>query len=228
VREKLDKLMAHYPTDILSVDILLKRVLNRNGSQLGDFVRICALERMGSMVRFFDMQQITAQCFHPNPKIRAAAAHLLYKTDPAQYESVAGRLDLPIHIDPKNNALLDWYLETTLKLASWKLFENVGINSLFSLVTLARIFIEEREVDEHSVILVRSISAEEFSNLSDGIAIIGSHQPEILEQIRYLGTLGECEAFQFDKKEFIELLFDDRALMHACCSFLKELHLQSV
>jgi len=226
VREKLDKLMAHYPTDLLGVDILLKRVLNRNGSQLGDFIRICALERMGSMVRFFDMQQISAQCFHPNPKIRAAAAHLLYKNDPEQFESVVGRLDLPIHIDPTNNALLEWYLDTTMKLTTWKLFQNVGINSLFSLVTMARMFLEETEVDENSVILVRSISDEEFTNLSGGIVIIGSYQPEILEQIRYLGTLGECEAYHLDKNEFVELLFDDRALLHACCSFLNEHHLQ--
>jgi hypothetical protein len=226
VREKLDKLMAHYPMDILQVEVLLKRVLNRNGSQLGDFIRICALERMGSMVRFFDIQQIIAQCFHPNPRIRGAAAHLLYKNDPEQYESVVGRLDLPIHIDPTNNALLDWYLDTTMKLTTWKIFQNVGVNSLFSLVTLSTMFFDESVVNEDSVILARSISDEEFTNLSEGIVIIGSHQPEILEQIRYLGTLGECEAFHLDRKEFVELLFDDRALLHACCTFLNELHLQ--
>ncbi len=228
VREKIDKIMVHFPTDVFPVDILLKRILNRNGSQLGDFIRICALERMGSMVRFFDIQQLIAQCFHPNPRIRATAAHLLYKNDPEHYQAVIGRLDLPLNVDPTNNALLNWYLETTMKLTTWKLFEDVGINSLFSLVTQARMYLEESVVDENTVILVRSVSAEEFSNLSDGIAIIASHQPEILEQIRYLGTIGACEAYQLNRREFVELLFDDRALLHACCSSLNQSHLSAV
>ncbi len=210
------------------MNILLKRILNRNGSQLGDFIRICALERMGSVDRFFDKQQIIAQGFHPNSRIRAIAAHLLQKKDPEQYLLVSGRLDFPPHISPVNDEMVNWHLETTMKLTTWKLFQKVGINSLFSLVAISRPFSEKSAVDENSVILVRSISSEEFSILSDGIAIIASHQPEILEQIRYLGTIGACEAFLIDRKEFIELLFDDRALLHVFCSFLNQAHLQSV
>ncbi|TFH25377.1 MAG: hypothetical protein E4H10_09455 [Bacteroidia bacterium] len=228
VREKIDKLKVYYPVDVFPVDILLKRILNRNGSQLGDFIRICALERMGSVDRFFDKQQIIAQGFHPNPRIRAIAAHLLQKNDPEQFLLVSGRLDFPSHISPINDEMVNWHLKTTMKLSTWKLFQKVGINSLFSLVTISRPFSEKSAVDENSVILVRSVSAEGFPVLSDGIAIIASHQPEILEQIRYLGTIGACEAFLVDRKEFVELLFDDRALLHVFCSFLNQAHLQPV
>jgi len=228
VREKIDKLKVYYPVDVFPVDILLKRILNRNGTQLGDFIRICALERMGSVERFFDKQQIIAQGFHPNPRIRAIAAHLLQQNDPEQFLLVSGRLDFPPHISPINDEMVKWHLEATMQLTAWKLFQKIGINSLFSLVTIARPFSDKSSVDDSSVILVRSISAEEFSILSDGIAIIASHQPEILEQIRYLGSIGACEAFLIDRKEFIELLFDDRALLHVFCNFLNQAHLQSV
>jgi hypothetical protein len=228
VREKIDKIKGFYPVDVLPVEILLRRTLNRNGAQLGDFIRICALERMGSVVRFFDNQQIIAQGFHPNPRIREIAAHLLQKYDPEQYQLVSARPDFPKQISPVNDDMVHWYLETTMKLTAWKLFQKIGINSLFSLVTKAKPFSEKTPVDENSVILARSVSTQEFSVLSDGIAIIAAHQPEILEQIRYLGTIGACEAFLINRREFIELLFDDRALLHVCCSFLNQAHLQPV
>lgn len=228
VREKIDKLMGIYPVDVFPVEILLKRMLNRNGVQLGDFIRICALERMGSVVRFYDNQQIIAQGFHPNPRIREMAAHLLQKYDPEEYKLVSGRPDFPKHMSLVTDERIQWYLESTMKLTTWKLFQKIGINSLFSVVTRARPFTEKSEVNENSVILARSVSSEEFSILSEGIAIIASHQPEILEQIRYLGTIGACEAFLIDRKEFIELLFDDRALLHASCSFLSQANQQSV
>jgi len=228
VREKIDKLKVHYPVDIFPVEVLLKRMLNRNGSQLGDFVRICALERMGTVVRFFDHQQIIAQGFHPNPRIREIAAHLLEKYDPEQYQMVSARPDFPKHLRPVNEDVIHWYLETTMKLTSWKLFQKIGINALFALVTKAKAFSEKTPVDENSVVLARSHSVEEFSILSDGIAIIASHQPEILEQIRYLATIEACDAFLIHRKEFIELLFDDRALLHVFCSLLNQTHQQSV
>jgi hypothetical protein len=228
VREKIDKLKVFYSVDVFPVDILLKRILNRNGTQLGDFIRICALERMGSEDRFFDKQQIIAQGFHPNPRIREIAAHLLRKNDPEQYQLVSDRRDSPNHISPIDDNMVQWYLDTTMELTTWKLFQKVGINSLFSLVTRARPFSEKSQVDENSVILVRSVSAEGFLTLSDGIAIIASHQPEILEQIHYLGTIGACEAFLVDRNKFIELLFDDRALLHVFCSFLNQANQKSV
>jgi hypothetical protein len=109
-----------------------------------------------------------------------------------------------------------------MRLTSWKLFINVGINSLFKLVSIARPFSEEWTDDGDTVILARSVSAEEFTTLSNGIAIIAANQPEILEQIRYLGTIGACEAFLIDQKEFVELLFDDRSLLHVFCNFLNQ------
>ena len=88
------------------------------------------------------------------------------------------------------------------------------MGSLFKLVSIARPFTEEWAIDRDTIVLARSVSAEEFTTLSDGIAIIAANQPEILEQIRYLGTIGACEAFIIDRKEFIELLFDERSLLH--------------
>ncbi len=72
------------------------------------------------------------------------------------------------------------------------------------------------------VVLARSATTEEFTPLSSGIAIIAAHQPEILEQIRYLGTIGMCEAYLIERGEFIELLFDDRGLLHVFCAFLNQ------
>ena len=118
--------------------------------------------------------------------------------------------------------MIRWYLDTTMRLTSWKLFTNVGINSLFKLVSIARPFSEEWTDDGDNVILARSVSEEEFTTLSNGIAIIAANQPEILEQIRYLGTIGACEAFFIDQKEFVELLFDDRSLLHVFCNFLNQ------
>jgi len=222
VREKLDKLRELYPIDVFPVDVLLKRILNRNGAQMGDFVKICVLERMGNVERFFDEQQIIAQGFHPNPRIREIAAQLLRKSNPEHYDLVTERLDFPDNSFPGHEDMVRWYLDTTMRLTSWKLFENVGINSLFKLVSIARPFSEEWSADGDSVILARSLSADEFTTLSGGLAIIAAYQPEILEQIRYLGTIGACEAFLIDRKEFVELLFDDRTLLHVFCSFLNQ------
>jgi len=222
IREKLDKLKELYHIDVFPVDILLKRILNRNGGQLGDFIKICVLDRVGNVARFFDEQQIIAQGFHPNPRIREIAAQLLRKNNPEQYDLVTERLDFPDNSFPGHEDMVRWYLDTTIRLTSWKLFSNVGINSLFKIVSISRPFTDEWSPDGDSVILARSLSAEEFSNLSHGIAIITAYQPEIMEQIRYLSTIGACEAFLIDRKEFVELLFDNRDLLHVFCSFLNQ------
>jgi hypothetical protein len=223
VREKLDKLKELYPIDIFPTGILLKRILNRNGAQMGDFIKISVLDRIGNEKRFFDEQQIIAQGFHPNPRIREIAAQLLRKTNPDHYDLVTERLDFPDNSFPGHEDMLRWYLDTTMRLTSWKLFMNVGINSLFKLVSIARPFSEEWSTEADSVILARSVSTEDFfTTLSGGLAIIAANQPEILEQIRYLGTIGACEAYLIDRKDFVELLFDDRSLLHVFCSFLNQ------
>ncbi|MDF1575141.1 MAG: hypothetical protein P1P86_08140 [Bacteroidales bacterium] len=222
VREKLDKLKDLYPIDVFPVDMLLKRILNRSGAQIGDFIKISVLERMGNEPRFFDEQQIIAQGFHPNPRIREIAAWLLRKNNPEQYDLLTERLDFPDNSFPGHEDMVRWYLDTTMRLTSWTLFLHVGVNSLFKLVSIARPFTDEWSAGTDSVILARSVSAEEFTTLSNGIAIIAAHQPEILEQIRYLGTIGACEAFLIDRKDFVELLFDERSLLHIFCSFLNQ------
>jgi hypothetical protein len=222
VREKLDKLKELYPIDVFPADLLLKRILNRSGTQMGDFIKICVLDRIGNVERFFDEQQIIAQGFHPNPRIREIAAQLLRKKNPEQYDLVTERLDFPDNSFPGHEDMVLWYLDTTMRLTTWNLFENIGINALFKLVSIARPFSEELTLDGDAVILARSVSAEDFSTLSNGIAIIAANQPDILEQIRYLGTIGACEAFLIDRKEFVELLFDDRSLLHVFCSFLNQ------
>ena len=222
VREKLDKLRELYPIDVFPVGLLLKRILNRGGTQMGEFIKISVLDRIGNEERFVDEQQIIAQGFHPNPRIREIAAQLLRKLNPEQYDLVTERLDFPDNSFPGHEDMLRWYLDTTMRLSSWKLFMNVGINSLFKLVSIARPFSEEWTIDRDTIVLARSVSAEDFTTLSDGIAIIAANQPEILEQIRYLGTIGACEAFLIDRKEFIELLFDERSLLHVFCSFLNQ------
>lgn len=226
IREKLDKLKELYPVDIFPVDLLLKRILNRSGTQLGDFIKISALDRVGNDPRFYDEQQIIAQGFHPNPRIREIAAQLIRKNNPEHFDMVTDRLDFPVSSFPLHEDVVRWYLDTSLRLSSWKLFENVGINSIFKLVSITRPFIEEWTVDEDTVVLARSVSADEFSTLSRGIAIIAVNQPDILEQIRYLGTIGACEAFMIDRKKFIELLFDVRSLLHVFCSFLNQASLK--
>jgi hypothetical protein len=222
VREKLDRLKELYPIDVFPVDLLLKRILNRSGTQMGDFIKICVLDRVGNMERFFDEQQIIAQGFHPNPRIREIAAQLLRKNNPEQYDLLTERIDFPDNSFPEHEDMVRWYLDATMRLTSWKLFMNVGINSLFKLVSIARPFSDEWPADKDSVILARSVSTEEFSTLSNGIAIIAAYQPEILEQIRYLATIGACEAFLVDRKDFVELLFDERSLLHVFCSFLNQ------
>ena len=223
VREKLDKLKELYPIDIFPTGMLLKRILNRNGAQMGDFIKISVLDRIGNEKRFFDEQQIIAQGFHPNPRIREIAAQLLRKNNPDHYDLVTERLDFPDNSFPGHEDMLRWYLDTTMRLTSWKLFMNVGINSLFKLVSIARPFSEEWSAEADSVILARSVSTEDFfTTLSDGLAIIAANQPEILEQIRYLGTIGACEAYLIDRKDFVELLFDERGLLHVFCSFLNQ------
>jgi len=222
VREKIDKLKELYPIDVLPVEVLLKRILNRDGTQMGDYIRICVLERMGNVGRFFDEQQIIAQGFHPNPKIRETAAQLLRKNDPERYHMVTERLDFPDNSFPDHKDPARWYMDTTMKLAAWKLFLNVGINALFKLVSGLQPFSEELLSEGDYVVIARSAAAEKFTPLSSGIAIIAAHQPEILEQIRYLGTIGTCEAYLIERGEFIELLFDDRGLLHVFCAFLNQ------
>ncbi|MCK5136023.1 MAG: hypothetical protein KAR19_09580 [Bacteroidales bacterium] len=222
VREKIYKLHVLFPVDIFPVETLLKRILNRDGMQMGDFIRICVLERMGNMDRFFDEQQIIAQGFHPNPKIRETAAQLLRKNDPERYNMVTERLDFPDNSFPSHEDAARWYMDTTRRLTAWKLFMNVGISALFKLVSGLHPYSEDLLVEGDYVVLARSASAEDFSPLSSGIAIIAVHQPEILEQIRYLGTIGTCEAYLMEREEFIELLFDDRSLLHVFCAFLNK------
>jgi MFS family permease len=222
VREKIDKLRELYPIHIFPVETLLKRILNRDGTQMGDFIRICVLERMGNEPRFFDEQQIIAQGFHPNPKIRETAAQLLRKNDPERYHMVTERLDFPDNSFPGHEDVARWYTETTMKLTSWDLFAKVGINALFKLVSVLLPYSEEQLSEGDYVVLARSASSEEFSPLSSGIAIIAEHQPEILEQIRYLGTIGTCDTFLAERDQFIEQLFDERSLLHVFCDFLNQ------
>ena len=222
VREKIDKLKELYPIDIFPLEVLLKRILNRDGTQMGDFIRICVLERMGNVDRFFDEQQIIAQGFHPNPKIRETAAQILRKNDPERYHMVTERLDFPDNSFPDHEDAARWYVDTTMKLTAWKLFLNVGINALFKLVSGLQPYSEDLLAKGDYVVLARSAEAEEFTPLSSGIAIIAAHQPEILEQIRYLGTIGTCEAYLIERGEFVELLFDDRSLLHVFCTFLNQ------
>ncbi|MFH0757639.1 MAG: hypothetical protein V2B15_10155 [Bacteroidota bacterium] len=222
VREKIDKLQSLDRVDLIPVDLLLKKILNRDGMQMGDFIRICVLERMGNVERYFDEQQIIAQGFHPNPKIRETAAQLLRKNDPGQYNMVTERLDFPDNSFPDHEDSARWYVNTTINLSVWKLFKNVGINSLFKLVSVLQPFSEEQLSGGDYVVLARSESAVGISPLSNGIAIIVAYQPEILEQIRYLGTEGTREAYLIEREEFIELLFDDRSLLHVFCAFLNQ------
>jgi len=222
VREKIDKLKELYPIQIFPAEILLKRILNRDGTQMGDFIRICVLERMGNEKRFFDEQQIIAQGFHPNPRIRETAAQILRKNDPERYHLVTERLDFPDNSFPGHDDAARWYVETTMKLTAWNVFMKVGINALFKLVSGLVPYSEDQLTEGDYVVLARSASAEKYSPLSSGIAIIAEHQPEILEQIRYLGTVGTCEAYMIDRERFIELLFDDRNLLHVFCDFLNQ------
>jgi len=223
VREKLDKLPGLFDVDIFPLDSLLKRILNRDGLQMGDFIRICVLERMGNDDRFFDEQQIIAQGFHPNPKIRETAAQLLRKNEPEQYDMVTERLDFPDNSFPDHEDPAGWYMDTTTSLTAWKLFRNVGINALFKLVSAMQPFSEERFAEGDFVVLARSLAAGDLTPLSSGIAIIAVHQSEILEQIRYLGTDAKVEAYLIDREDFIELLFDDRSLLHVFCALLNQL-----
>jgi hypothetical protein len=222
VREKIDKLRELFPIHIFPVETLLKRILNRDGTQMGDFIRICVLERMGNERRFFDEQQIIAQGFHPNPKIRETTAQLLRKNDPERFHMVTERLDFPDNSFPGHEDAAKWYMDTTMQLTAWKLFMNVGINALFKLVSGLKPYSEELLSEGDYVVLARSASAEEFSPLSSGIAIIAEYQSEILEQIRYLGTIGTCEGYLIEREEFIELLFDERSLLHVFCDFLNQ------
>jgi AAA family ATP:ADP antiporter len=222
IREKIDKLQTINRIDLIPVNLLLIKILNRDGMQMGDFIRICVLERMGSVAAYFDEQQIIAQGFHPNPRIRETAAQLLRKNDPGRYDMVTERLDFPdnsfsVHEDPAG-----WYASTTIKLAVWKLFKNVGINSLFRLVSVLQPFSEDHLSEGDKVVLARSESAVGLSPLSNGIAIIAAHQPEILEQIRYLGLDRSHDAYLVEKEEFIELLFDDRSLLRVFSAFLNQ------
>jgi AAA family ATP:ADP antiporter len=223
VREKIDKLQYLFRIDLIPVHLLLRKILNRDGMQMGDFIRICVLERMGNVDRYFDEQQIIAQGFHPNPKIRETAAQLLRKNDPGRYSMVTERLDFPDNSFPGHEDSAGWYVNTTIILAAWKLFKNVGINSLFKLVSVLQPYSEEVLTGGDYVMLARSSAPGGFTPLSTGIAIIAAQQPEILEQIRYLGTDGAIEAYLIERGEFIELLFDDRGLLHVFCTFLNQM-----
>ena len=222
IREKIDRLHSHFRVDLIPVGLLLKKILNRDGMQMGDFIRICVLERMGNIAGYFDEQQIIAQGFHPNPKIRETAAQLLRKNDPGQYDLVNERLDFPDNSFPGHDDSARWYVNTTINLASWKLFKDVGISSLFKLVSLLQPFSWDLLPEGDKVLLARAGSSGEFSLLSDGIAIIAEQQPEIMEQIRYLGKDGVREAYLAEREQFKELLFDDRSLLHVFSSFLNQ------
>ncbi len=219
IREKIDKLQSLYRIDLIPVDLLIRKILNRDGMQMGDFIRICVLERMGNVTRYFDEQQIIAQGFHPNPKIRETAAQLLRKNDPGRFDLVTERLDFPDNSFPGHEDLAGWYVSTTINLTAWQLFKNVGIDCLFKLVSVLQPYSEEVLADGEWVLLARSATAGGSTPLSSGIAIIAAHQPEILEQIRYLGTDGASEAYMIERGEFIELLFDNRSLLHVFCAY---------
>ncbi len=222
IREKIDKLHSFFRVDLIPVGLLLKKILNRDGMQMGDFIRICVLERMGNIPGYFDEQQIIAQGFHPNPKIRETAAQILRKNDPGHYDLLTERLDFPDNGFAGHEDSARWYVNTTINLTSWKLFKDVGISSLFKLVSLLQPFSWDLIPGGDLVLLVRTASAGELSPLSDGIAIIAVHQPEILEQIRYLGKEGVREAYLVEREQIRELLFDDRSLLHVFCSFLNQ------
>jgi len=222
IREKIDRLHSHYRVDLIPVGLLLKKILNRDGMQMGDFIRICVLERMGNIAGYFDEQQIIAQGFHPNPKIRETAAQLLRKNDPGHYDMVTERLDFQDNSFSSHDDAARWYVNTTINLASWKLFKDVGISSLFKLVSLLQPFSWDLIPEGDKVLLVRAGKAGELSTLSDGIAIIAEQQPELLEQIRYLGKEGIREAYLVERDQFKELLFDDRSLLHVFSLFLNQ------
>jgi hypothetical protein len=218
VREKIDKLQSLYRIDLIPVDLLLRKILNRDGMQMGDFVRVCVLERMGNLTRYFDEQQIIAQGFHPNPKIRETAAQLLRKNDPGRFDLVTERLDFPDNSFPGHEDLAGWYVHTTINLIAWKLFKNVGINCLFNLVSVMQPYSEEALDEGDKVVLARSGKTSGSAPLSAGIAFIAAEQPEILEQIRYLRKRGESEAYLIERGQFVELLFDNRSLLHVFCA----------
>jgi hypothetical protein len=222
IREKIDRLQALDPIELMPVDLLLRKILNRDGMQMGDFIRVCVLERMGSEGRFFDEQQIIAQGFHPNPKIRETAAQILRKNDPGRFDMVTERLDFPDNSFPDHEDSAGWYVNATIKLAAWKLFKDVGINSLFKLVSALQPYSEEELSEGDKVVLARSQSADGRSPLGSGIAIIAVDHPEILEQIRYLGSEGPQEVYLIEREKFIELLFDDRSLLHVVGNFLNQ------
>lgn len=222
VREKIDKLQLLFPVEIFPFKTLLIKILNRDGMQLGHFIRICVLELMGRRKEFFDEQQILAQGFHPDRKIRETAAQLLRKNDPERYSQVSARPDFPDNTFPDHDDPARWYIETVLGLADWEIFMNVGLNSLFKLVSGLQSFDEELLSGGDYVVLARSVEEGSFSPLSSGIAIIAAHQPEIMEQIRYLGAGGKCTAYLIEREMFIELLFDERSLLHVFCAGLNK------
>ena len=132
------------------------------------------------------------------------------------------RLDFPDNSFPGHDDSARWYVNTTINLASWKLFKDVGISSLFKLVSILQPFSWESLPGDDLVLMARAGSEGELSPLSDGIAIIAQQQPEIMEQIRYLGKDGVREAYLVERGQFKELLFDDRSLLHVFNSFLNQ------
>jgi hypothetical protein len=135
---------------------------------------------------------------------------------------VTDRLDFPDSVFPGHADSASWYVNTTINLTAWKLFKNVGINSLFRLVSVLQPFEEKKMKEGDFVVLARSEMAVGFSPLSNGIAFIAAQQPEILEQIGYLGTDEAHEVYLAERGEFIELLFDDRGLLQVFCTYLSQ------
>ncbi len=135
---------------------------------------------------------------------------------------VTERLDFQDNSFPGFDDAARWYVNTTINLASWKLFKDVGISSLFKLVSLLQPFSWDLIPEGDKVLLARAGAAGELSALSNGIAIIAEQQPELLEQIRYLGKDGIREAYLVERDQFKELLFDDRSLLHVFSLFLNQ------
>lgn len=228
VREKFDKLKGLYPTETYPTDQVLKKILNRNAAQMGDFIRIAALDLMAKDERYYDEQQIKAQGFHPNPRIRAFAGNLLWRKQPVEYDMLTQELDFPDNQFPGRDNIVLWYMDSTMRLSEWEIFRNAGINSLFRLVSRMRSYDEQEAAAEDTVCLVRSLNAKENPDLSGGMAFIPSYEPAILEQIRYLAKIGASEAYLIDQDDFREILFDDRSLLHVFCEFLNRFEETSI
>ncbi|MEZ5072063.1 MAG: hypothetical protein R2751_14180 [Bacteroidales bacterium] len=222
VREKLDKLNALFALEVFPPGKLLTRILNRDGMLLGDFIRICVLDFMGRTPAFFNEQQIIAQGFHPNPNIRETAAEILRRSDPGRFSSVHQRFEFADHFFMVRNDPSDWLMDTTIGLNRWGLFANVGLNTLLNLASKLHPFRNDLPGDGEYVVLARSETPGTYAPLSAGLGMIISEHPEIMEQIRYLWANGTCEAYLIELEVFVEMLFDNRGLLHVFCAFLAQ------